>query len=151
MNRKQPQKNPGIKPAGIPPAPPYIKKEQEFSGIIPLESEEQSTLFEWAMLMSKKHPELLYMFAIPNGGLRHKYTAAMLKKTGVKRGVPDTCLPVARQGFHGLYIELKRSKGSRVEQEQKDWIEFLTEQGYKAVVCHGFDEARETIENYLEI
>ena len=121
------------------------------SGIIPLESDEQSTLFQWAGLMSNKHPELIYMFAVPNGGLRHIYTAVMLKKSGVKPGVPDTCLPVARQGFHGLYIELKRRTGGRVEPEQKDWIEFLTEQGYKAVICYGFDEARAVIENYLEI
>ena len=96
-------------------------------------------------------PELRKLYAIPNGGLRHKYTAIKLKKCGVKPGVPDICLPVARKGYYGLYIEIKRRKGGRVEPEQEDWIEFLTLQGYKAVVCRGFDEARAVIEDYLRL
>lgn len=33
--------------------------------------------------------------------------------------------------------------------EQKEWVNKLNEQGYKAVVCNGFEEARDTIEEYL--
>ena len=38
---------------------------------IPLETEEQQSLFEWAETQSKIYPELALMFAIPNGGKRH--------------------------------------------------------------------------------
>lgn len=78
---------------------------------IPLESEEQSALFQWARLMEGRCPELRLMYHIPNGGLRNKPVAVRLTAQGVRRGVPDICLPVARHGFHSLYIELKRPKG----------------------------------------
>mgnify|MGYP004433785991 CR=1 FL=1 len=38
---------------------------------------------------------------------RDARTAANLKRQGVKAGVPDLHLPVARGGYNGLYIELK--------------------------------------------
>lgn len=41
---------------------------------------------------------------------RDKATAVALKRQGVKAGVPDICLPVARNGYHGLHIELKAGK-----------------------------------------
>lgn len=116
----------------------------------PLESEEQSALFEWANIMEKRMPELRLLYHIPNGGLRNKAVAVRLTAEGVRRGVPDMCLPVARRGFHGLYIELKRKKKGKTSTEQDEWIELLTKQGYKAVVCHGFEEARTVIEQYLK-
>lgn len=91
------------------------------------------------------------MYAVPNGGSRNRIEAANLKKQGVKAGVPDICLPVARNGFNGLYIELKRQKGSRTSPEQKEWIEQLEQQGYKAVICFGFDEGKKVLEEYLGI
>ena len=94
-------------------------------------------------------PELGLLYAIPNGGKRAIKTAIALKAQGVKSGVPDMCLPVARGGYHGLYIELKRQKGGTVSETQKSWITALTEQGYKAVVCKGADEAIGTIKEYL--
>src|SRR5262245_64718583 len=47
-------------------------------------------------------------FAIPNGGARDVITAGRLKAEGVRAGVPDVCLPVARAGYHGLFLEVKR-------------------------------------------
>nr|DAQ77407.1 MAG TPA: Cytosine specific methyltransferase [Caudoviricetes sp.] len=76
--------------------------------------------------------------------------AARMKAAGVKAGVPDMFLPVARGGSHGLYIELKRIKGGRVSAEQLAWMEELTREGYTCAVCHGWEEARETILNYLK-
>ena len=71
------------------------------------ESGHQEALFEWAAYHMDCMPELEYMHHIPNGGKRDKRTAVALKRQGVKAGVPDICLPVARNGYHGLYIELK--------------------------------------------
>ena len=67
---------------------------------------------------------------------------------GVKSGIPDLCLPVARAGFHGLYIEMKSEKG-RVSENQKFWIENLTVQGFQTAVCHSWLEAVQVLENYL--
>lgn len=116
---------------------------------IPTEHEEQKALFQWADAAKGTRPELRLMYAIPNGGHRHHAVAAKLKAEGVKPGVPDTCLPVARGGFHGLYVEMKRRDGGALLPEQRAWIADLNEQGYQAECCYGWDEARAVIEEYL--
>lgn len=117
--------------------------------VSPLEEIEQEHVFLWASMEERAYPELAMLYAIPNGGKRAIKTAVALKKQGVKRGVPDMCLPVSRGGYHGLYIELKRQKGGTVSDEQREWIAALNTQGYKAIVCHGAEEAIEQIRGYL--
>ena len=68
----------------------------------------------------------------------------------VKRGVPDICLPVARRGCHGLYIELKRVKGSHISREQLQWMDALARQGYQCAICKGWEMARDVIVDYLQ-
>lgn len=116
---------------------------------VPLEADEQTTLFRWAAYSATKYPALRLMFAIPNGGSRHPAEAAHMKAQGVKPGVPDICLPVPVGRYAALYIELKRKKGGRVSDEQRGWIEALNRVGNRAVVCRGWDEAREEIVRYL--
>ena len=112
------------------------------------EHAEQVALMRWAAFARARFPELVLLYAVPNGGHRHKATAARLKAEGVRRGVPDVCLPVARSGAHGLYIELKSEHG-KVTSEQRGWIRALRRQGYVAEVCHGWESARSMIEHYL--
>ena len=116
---------------------------------IPTESSEQKTLFEWAKLMEGRWPELELLYHIPNEGKRSRSTGARMRAEGLRSGVPDICLPVARGGHHGLYIELKRVKNSRVTKEQLEWISALVAQGYVAAVCRGCDEAISLITDYL--
>ena len=116
---------------------------------VPTEDTEQTWLFQWARLQSGKWPELSLLYAIPNGGRRPIKTAVNMKRTGTKAGVPDMFLPVARGGFHGMYIEMKRTKGGHVSDEQKAWIKALTEQGYKCVITKGWEDAAEQIAAYL--
>lgn len=116
---------------------------------IPTESAEQQLLFQWARMQSGKYPELTLLYHIPNEGKRSHKTGARMKAEGLKTGVPDICLPVARGGHHGLYIELKRVKNSRVTEDQMRWLEDLARQGYVAAVCRGADEAIELITRYL--
>lgn len=118
---------------------------------IPSEEEEQITLFSWAEAMAAQVPELRLLFHIPNGGLRTKREAAAFKAQGVKAGVPDLFLPVARKGYHGLFVELKRRKGGRLRPDQRGWLDDLFEQRYLAVCCHGADEAMAVIGQYLGI
>ena len=81
---------------------------------VPTESVEQTRLFQWARMEAGRWPELNLLYHVPNGGSRHRMEAAHLKQQGVRAGVPDLCLPVARGGCHGLYIEMKRLRGGRV-------------------------------------
>lgn len=126
-----------------------IMNEWRDASPVPLETQEQQALFQWAEMMSTRWPELKLLYHIPNEGKRSRKAGARLKAEGLRPGVPDICLPVARSGNHGLYIELKRVKGSRVTQDQIQWIEELLKQGYAAAVCRGCDEAIGMIERYL--
>lgn len=117
---------------------------------IPTESNEQQTLFDWAKRHEGKWPELALLYHIPNEGKRNLKTGARMKAEGLRSGVPDICLPVARGGYHGLYIELKRRRNSRVTQDQLKWVDRLAQEGYVAAVCRGCDEAISLIEGYME-
>lgn len=112
------------------------------------EHEQQKALVRWAAMRVALYPELELLFSVPNGGKRDARTGAMLKAEGLKRGVPDLCLPVARQGWHGLFIELKWDAG-KPKPEQVWWSDRLTEQGYLAVVCYGWAEAVNVLCDYL--
>ena len=116
---------------------------------IATEHQEQRTLFTWSALNRQKYPQLGNMFSVPNGGYRHKTTAARMKSEGVKAGVPDIMLPWPSKGFHGLFIEMKRLVGGRLSDEQKAWAERLLAAGYQVKVCKGFEEAKQSIEEYL--
>lgn len=113
------------------------------------EHTEQANVIMWAQAHAVRDPRLTLLFAIPNGGARSKRTAALLKREGVKRGVPDLFLPVPSGGRHGLFIEMKK-KGGRLTTQQKQWLGELNELGYSAVVCYSADEAIETIQEYLD-
>lgn len=118
---------------------------------VPTEEEEQITLFRWAEWMAQvRWPELAMMYHVPNGGYRNKAEAGRFRAQGVKSGVPDIVLPVARGGYHGLYIELKRTVGGRVSEEQREWLDRLTAQGYYTAVCRGWEAAKGVIEGYLQ-
>lgn len=117
---------------------------------VPSESVEQIHLFHWAIIQRGKYPELDLMYHIPNGGKRDVTTAKRLKAEGTKAGVPDIHLPVARNGFHGLYIEMKKQKGGKLSKDQKEWLKALSDQGHYVAVCKGCDAAIEVIKDYLE-
>lgn len=116
---------------------------------IPTEDEEQAMLIQWRDLNAGMYPELKNLFSVPNGGYRAKATAVLMKATGLTAGVPDLFLAVARHGCHGLWIEMKRIKGGRLSVAQATMIERLSHEGYRCAVCHGFEEARAEILDYL--
>ncbi len=91
------------------------------------------------------------LYHVPNGGSRKKAEAGRFRAEGVKAGVPDLCLPVARGGDHGLYVELKRLKGSKTSDDQKAWLSELAAQGYFTALCKGWEAAAKVITEYLEL
>lgn len=117
--------------------------------LIPSEHAQQSTLIQWAQLVEKQYPELRLLYAVPNGGYRSARTAIAMKREGMKSGVPDLVLPVARRIWHSLYLELKAGSGS-LSENQKRWIEMLSEQGNLVAVAYSFEEAKGILIDYLE-
>lgn len=113
------------------------------------EAAEQTALFEWAELEKARYPELALMFHIPNEGKRSAATGAQMRAQGMKRGVPDICLPVPVGTFHGLYIEMKRTRGGIATEDQLFWLDALMGQGYFTALCRGWADAARVIKNYL--
>lgn len=109
------------------------------------EAIEQIKLFQICSFI----PECKFMFAVPNGGSRNKIEAYNLKRQGLKSGVPDIILPVAKGNYHGLFIELKYGKNKTTDNQVK-YIDYLNKNGYLAVVCYGCDQAFDTIKKYLK-
>lgn len=112
------------------------------------EATEQEAVIAWCGWMERQHPELKLLYHIPNGGSRNKIEAANLKRQGVKAGVPDLCLPIPMNGFHGLYIEMKYGKNKTTE-TQEEWLKELKAQGYFTAVCYGAEQAKRMIAGYL--
>lgn len=129
---------------------------------LPTEEQEQIWLFEWAQLQAGKYPALSMMYHVPNGGKRTAVEAARFRAAGVKAGVPDIFLPCAKASpcpfspaheprlYHGLYIELKRTRGGCVSDAQKVWVRDLRLEGYAVEVCTGWRAAADVILAYLE-
>lgn len=110
------------------------------------ETTEQIALINWARANEEYIPELKLLYHIPNEGRRTN--GAVLKAAGMKPGVPDLCLPVARRGFNGLYIELKFGTG-KTTKAQEAFMAQLRRENYKTAVAYGAAQARELIRHYL--
>lgn len=94
-------------------------------------------------------PGLGLLYAIPNGGKRDKITAANMVLEGALAGIPDLCLPMARQGFHGLYLEMKKPKGWRTSEDQDKIMSMLKAEGYRVELCVGWTQAWEILLDYI--
>lgn len=116
---------------------PYYKER------VPLESEEHIAVADYL-----KYLGVLFNHS-PNEGKREVQYVVKLSRMGMKKGFPDFFIYEPRGIYHGLAIELKRVKGSKVSDEQKECLKALETRGYKAEVCKGFDEAKKVIDNYL--
>lgn len=108
------------------------------------EAQEQEAVIQWCDL--KRIP----VYHIPNGGKRNPREAAHLKRLGVRAGVPDLCIPVARGGYHGLYVEMKAGSNKTTE-KQDGWLRLLSRNGYATAVCWGAEHAIDTISDYMRM
>jgi hypothetical protein len=131
-----------IKPFALKP----VRKQ-----IIDREGQEQAALLTELRIRLPEVADLI--FHVPNGGHRVKAVAAKLKAQGVKAGIPDLVLPMARGGFFGLYIEFKATppNDAAISDSQHERIRKLNAQGYLAVVCRGHFDTMEQIRAYLRL
>ena len=115
----------------------------------PKEEREQQTVVEWARWQEGARPELRNLYAVPNGAKRTRGQGGKQVGLGLRKGVPDLCLAWPAKEFHGLYIEMKRERGGRIEPEQHDWAERLIRAGYAHIFAKGADQAIAAIREYL--
>jgi len=114
------------------------------------EAQHQAAVIKWSLAVRGKYPELRLLYHVPNERKCSAAEGENLKRAGVKRGVPDLFLPVARGRYHGFYIEMKAETGKE-SLDQAWWREELTAQGYFSTVCHGFESAIKVLEWYINL
>ena len=112
---------------------------------IPTEYEEQVAFVAWARMCL---PEPVIIISIPNERKSKPHHMVKLKKSGLATGSPDLFISWARLGFHGLFIEMKRSKGGKVSDKQKEVHDRLKRSGYAVVVAYGANEAIDATKKY---
>jgi VRR-NUC domain len=81
---------------------------------------------------------------IPNGGLRSKIEASILRGQGVKPGAPDLLIVADGKAY---FLEVKTEAG-RVSQAQADCHEELRRAGAEVGVAFGLDEALRQLEQW---
>ena len=111
------------------------------------EHTEQVAVIQWFRMQYPKYAKCLW--AIPNGGVRHIGTAVKLKAEGGMAGVSDLFLMIPKSNWHGLFLEMK-VKGGKLSDSQKEFMGLATLMGYQAVVCYGFESAKDAITEYLK-
>lgn len=92
------------------------------------------------------------IFAIPNGThIKSHAGRKKAKKEGLLKGVSDLMVMVPKGGYHGLWIEMKDIGKTEkdVTTEQKEFIEYASFMGYKALWCIGADQADKAIDEYM--
>ena len=105
------------------------------------EDAEQEAVVEYCDLL---HIPIVH---IPNEGKRSLSYAARMKRMGLRSGFPDLFVPLARGGYHGLFIEMKYGK-NKTTKDQKEWLATLSAEGYACAVCYSAAEAIKIIESY---
>lgn len=83
-------------------------------------------------------PDVL-CFAVPNGGLRTKSEAALLKWTGVLAGIPDLILVLPGGGMAAW--EVKTPSGVLSKDQQAVWLRLMA-MGTPRAVVRSVDDAR---------
>lgn len=116
------------------------------------EARHQQAVIKWSQQPAVRNawPELALLHHIKNETTEGAKQVAVDRAMGVKKGVPDLCLPVPRGRYHGLYIEMKTETG-RTTAAQGWWGEKLLEQGYMFEVCHGWQSAVRVLQWYLNL
>ncbi len=128
----------------------YMSRKQESKGKRVYDNEEarmQIEFFRQVPLFFPRLPDKL-LFAVPNGGSRHKIEAANMKRQGVKAGVADVILQIPKKGFASLCLEFKTKTG-RQSKEQREYQRQVEMAGSKYVVVRSVEEAIGEMRMYL--
>lgn len=110
----------------------------------PSEEDIHLTVMEWV----RCHPTIKdFVIHIPNQGKRSLRYGKLLKDMGMRSGVSDLFIAMAKHGYHGAWIELKQKKG-RLSSEQKQFQIDMSEQSYYVTTCYSIERAINTIKWY---
>ncbi len=118
---------------------------------IPSEHVEQMLVCNW---LDARYPDIVF-FSVPNGaklggseGQRYGMVNK-LKAEGMTPGAPDLVILAARGKFHGCLVEMKRIKGSKLSENQREFLARAEASGFYTIVGYGYVNATELLEEYL--
>jgi hypothetical protein len=118
------------------------------------ESSEQIKIFEWIKQNEEAYPVLKTIFHTPNSFFGTNFGIVMwLKKLGMRKGVYDIIVPIAKNGYSSLWIEMKKEKG-KLTSEQKMFSELIntySDSPTKFEVFYDADSCILSIKEYLQI
>jgi len=114
------------------------------------EAAHQAALFQMARRpdMVRKYPGLDLLEGSMNGVYLTPLQAIKARRSGMLKGAPDIRLPVARNGFNGLAIELKHGKNVPTP-EQLAIADRLRAEGYFVAFVWNWTDAWSWIVRYL--
>lgn len=107
----------------------------------------QKAIIEWWDWQHHADKDLLVCHqngSVNYGGFKGK----IMQDMGVRPGIPDLQLLMARGQWIGLFVEVKSDDGT-LSKVQKIYHGRLIEQGYCVRTCKSLDECIEIIKNYL--
>jgi hypothetical protein len=89
------------------------------------------------------------LFSATVGGVRvAMQTALKMKRGGYRKGIPDLLIFEPSGGYCGLALEVKTDKG-RASEHQLEWQKNLSQRGWKAVICKGYEACIGAIDEYF--
>jgi hypothetical protein len=112
------------------------------------EHEEQVHLHKWLNAKQLPHSSIpnAQAMSFTNRDVAVK-VMAKLKCEGFSPGFPDLIIFLPQCL---LFLELKRVKGSEVNDDQLDWMDTINSYSYaKGIIAYGFEDAKKQIEGML--
>ena len=113
------------------------------------EAIEQAKVIAWARANENNYPYLWMLHSSLNGVKMTKAQAGRAIAQGMLSGVPDLFLPVPKNGYHGLFIEMKYGS-NKVTENQEKFLQNAANVGYAISVCYSAQEAIKRIEDYYK-
>ena len=122
--------------------------------ITPTEQDECITFVDWTKTIKVKNQQVVYLydciFHFANESKRSDFDRIMMARIGTKKGVSDYIITVPVSEYHGLFIEMKKRRGSaKPSKEQIEFIQRMKEMGYWGVFAYGAEDAIDHTINYL--
>jgi hypothetical protein len=147
-------------PAKLEPTPkPAAKNTRKPRMPVPTEHEECKWLIDWAKTQRfNGWPLSDILVHVPNGAFhgRDRTVGAViggkLRAQGMQAGVYDYILPVPiwTKKCPGLWLEMKRTQGGQVSDEQKEFHGRMLQLGWRCEVAKGWVAASKIITEYLK-
>jgi hypothetical protein len=104
--------------------------------------------FDYCRAMAHTNAAWKLAFHVPNERKASIQRRITMARAGVKKGIPDICIPVANDKYHSLFIEMK-VKPNKASPEQIEVLKALYQEGNYSCICWSADQAIEVVTRYI--